>query len=127
MPKAKRYTEKRFVMLTPAQARQLERLSQHQEVSVPELIRTALRQHYSPGRRNPTVSRGCTIPRDVRNRGDAGVESFGAAQRPVSRGRVRLAVGAAAHSRAAGPDDPRAWGSRRRCREPHHPSAEERS
>ena len=46
MPKAKRYTEKRFVMLTPAQARQLERLSQHQEVSVPELIRTALRQHY---------------------------------------------------------------------------------
>ena len=72
MPKAKRYTEKRFVMLTPAQARQLERLSQHQEVSVPELIRTALRQHYSPGRRNPTVSRGCTIPRDVRNRGDAG-------------------------------------------------------
>ena len=31
MPKAKRYTEKRFVMLTPAQARQLERLSQHQE------------------------------------------------------------------------------------------------
>ena len=46
MPKAKRYTEKRFVMLTPAQARQLERLSQHQEMSVPELIRTALRQHY---------------------------------------------------------------------------------
>ena len=34
MPKAKRYTEKRFVMLTPAQARQ------------PELIRTAIRQHY---------------------------------------------------------------------------------
>ena len=46
MPKARRYTEKRFVMLTPAQARQLERLSQHQEVSVPELIRTAIRQHY---------------------------------------------------------------------------------
>ena len=46
MPKAKRYTEQRFVMMTPAQARQLERLSQHQEVSVPELIRTALRQHY---------------------------------------------------------------------------------
>ena len=46
MPKAKRYTEKRFVMLTPAQARQLERLSRHHEVSVPELIRTALRQHY---------------------------------------------------------------------------------
>ena len=36
MPKAKRYTEKRFVMLSPAQARQLERLSQHREVSVPE-------------------------------------------------------------------------------------------
>lgn len=46
MPKAKRYTEKRFVMLSPAQARQLERLSQHHEVSVPELIRTALREHY---------------------------------------------------------------------------------
>ena len=46
MPKAKRYTEKRFVILTPAQARQLERLSQHQEVSVPELIRTAIRQHW---------------------------------------------------------------------------------
>ena len=46
MPKAKRYTEKRFVMLTPAQARQLERLSRHHEVSVPDLIRTALRQHY---------------------------------------------------------------------------------
>ena len=44
MPKAKRYTEKRFVMLTPAQARQLERLSRHHEVSVPELIRTATRR-----------------------------------------------------------------------------------
>ena len=30
----------------PGAGRQLERLSQHQEVSVPELIRTALRQHY---------------------------------------------------------------------------------
>ena len=56
MPKAKWYTEKRFVMLTPAQARQLERLSQHQEVSVPELIRTALRQHYGlPTESDPTM------------------------------------------------------------------------
>ena len=54
MPKAKRYTEKRFVMLTPAQARQLERLSQHHEVSMPELIPTACR-------RNPTANRGCTM------------------------------------------------------------------
>ena len=47
MPKAKRYTEKRFVMLTPAQERQLECLSQHHEVSrCPSLIRTAIRQHY---------------------------------------------------------------------------------
>ena len=45
MPKAKRYTEKRFVMLTPTQARQLERLSHHHEVSVPELIRTALQSN----------------------------------------------------------------------------------
>ena len=45
MPKAKRYNEKRFVMLTPAQALQMERLSQHHEVSVPELIRTAIHQH----------------------------------------------------------------------------------
>ena len=48
MPKAKRYTEKRFAMLTPAQARQLERLSQHQEST------TACR-------RNPTANRGCTM------------------------------------------------------------------
>ena len=66
MPKAKRYTEKRFVMLTPAQARQLERLSQHHEVSVPELIRTAIRQHYGLPT-NPTFSRGCTMRRDGRN------------------------------------------------------------
>ena len=45
MPKAKRYTEKRFVMLTPAQVRQLERLSHQHEVSVPELTRTALCQY----------------------------------------------------------------------------------
>ena len=43
MPKAKRYTEKRFVMLTPAQARQLERLSQHQEV-----LRTGVDPHGPP-------------------------------------------------------------------------------
>ena len=46
MPKAKRYTGKRFVMLTPAQERQLECLSQHHEVPVPGLVRTAIRQHY---------------------------------------------------------------------------------
>ena len=45
MPKAERYTEKRFVMLTPVQARQLERLSEDHGVSVPESILTALCQH----------------------------------------------------------------------------------
>ena len=46
MPKAKRCAEKRYVMLSPAQALQLERLSQHHEVSVPELMWTALREQY---------------------------------------------------------------------------------
>ena len=46
MPRGNRYTEKQLVMLTSAHARQLERLSQHHEVSVPELVRTATCQHY---------------------------------------------------------------------------------
>ena len=45
MRMAKRYTEKRVVIVPPAQARQLERLSERREVSVPMLIRTVMRQH----------------------------------------------------------------------------------
>ena len=46
MPRAQRYSRRRFVDITPAVNRQLERLAAYHERSVPELIRQAIAQAY---------------------------------------------------------------------------------
>ena len=48
MPRTQRYTKRRFVDITPAMKRQLDRLALHHERSVPDLIRQAIAQAYGP-------------------------------------------------------------------------------
>lgn len=46
MPRQKRFTQRRFVDVTPAVDRQIERLSAFHETIVPDLIRAAIKEAY---------------------------------------------------------------------------------